>query len=101
MGLPPVQTPLTHLSVWVQPSPSLHAVSSGRGGSEQLPLLGSQTPAKWQSLEAGHVLGLAPMQMPFWQVSLCVQALASLQAVSFGCSGLEHWPLLGSQTPFM
>jgi len=39
------------------------------------------------------------MQVPFWQVSVCVQTLPSLQAVPFGFAGLEHAPLAGLHVP--
>jgi hypothetical protein len=32
-------------------------------------------------------------------VSLCVQALPSLQPVPFGLAGFEHWPVAGLQVP--
>src|SRR5437870_4591063 len=43
--------------------------------------------------------GLLPTQTPFWQVSVWVQALPSLQAVPLGRSGFEQRPVAGSQTP--
>jgi len=42
---------------------------------------------------------LAPVQVPAWQLSACVQALPSLQAVPLGLLGLEQAPLAGSQVP--
>src|SRR5437667_429146 len=39
------------------------------------------------------------MQMPAWQVSLWVQASPSAQALPYAWFGLEHVPLVGSQTP--
>ncbi len=44
-GLAPVHTPLSQVSVWVQPSPSLQAVPLALGGFEHVPLAGSQVPA--------------------------------------------------------
>src|SRR2546427_279525 len=44
-GLAPVHTPLSQVSVWVQPSPSLQAVPLALGGFEHVPLAGSQLPA--------------------------------------------------------
>src|SRR2546430_17402499 len=37
--------------------------------------------------------------MPAWQVSICVQASPSEQAVPSAWFGLEHVPLAGSQIP--
>src|SRR5438552_3559199 len=39
------------------------------------------------------------MQLPAWQVSLCVQESPSVQALPSALSGLEQVPLAGSQTP--
>src|SRR5205809_6576997 len=39
------------------------------------------------------------MQLPAWQVSVCVQASPSAQALPSALSGLEQAPLAGSQTP--
>ena len=46
-----------------------------------------------------HVTGFAPAHAPFWHVSICVQALASLHAVPFALAGFEHIPVIGSQVP--
>jgi hypothetical protein len=46
-----------------------------------------------------QLTGLAPVQAPAWQVSVCVQALPSLQAVPFALAGFEQMPLAGSQAP--
>src|SRR5437667_266457 len=43
--------------------------------------------------------GLPPTQVPFWQVSVCVQALPSLHAVPSGLAGFEHAPVAGSHVP--
>jgi hypothetical protein len=43
--------------------------------------------------------GLAPVQMPAWQVSLCEHELPSLHDVPFGALGFEHVPVAGLQTP--
>src|SRR2546422_461732 len=37
--------------------------------------------------------GLEPVQVPFSHVSVCVQALPSLQVVPLGAAGLEHCPV--------
>jgi len=45
------------------------------------------------------VIGLVPVQVPDRHVSVCVQALPSLQAVPFGAFGFEQVPVAGSQVP--
>jgi hypothetical protein len=98
-GLPPVQVPDWQVSVCVQPLPSLQAVPLAFGGLEHWPLAGLQVPTSWHWLSAVQVTGLPPVQVPDWQVSVCVQALPSLQAVPLALVGLEHWPLAGLQVP--
>ena len=48
---------------------------------------------------AEQVTGLPPVQVPDWQVSVCVQALPSLHAVPFALAGFEQAPVDGSQVP--
>ena len=79
-GLPPVQTPDAHVSVWVQPLPSLHIVPSAFAGNVQTPVCGLHVPAVWHAVGAPQTTGLAPTQTPLWQTSLCVQAFPSLHA---------------------
>jgi hypothetical protein len=43
--------------------------------------------------------GLAPEQVPAWQVSVRVQALSSLHVVPLGLFGFEQVPLAVSQVP--
>jgi hypothetical protein len=38
-------------------------------------------PATWHGSDAVHVTGFEPMHVPLWQLSVCVHALLSLQAV--------------------
>src|SRR5438132_962729 len=99
MGFVPTQAPAWQVSVWVQASPSVHALPFGLAGVEQTPLAGSQTPATWHWSGAAQTTGIAPTQAPAWQESLCVQASPSLQAVPFGLAGLEQVPVAGSQVP--
>ncbi|MFO0756422.1 MAG: hypothetical protein U0359_08020 [Byssovorax sp.] len=99
MGFAPVQAPAWQVSVWVQASPSLQGVLSGLGGLEQVPVAGSQVPGSWHWSGEGQVTGFAPVQVPAWQVSVCVQALASLQGVLLGLGGLEQVPATESQVP--
>jgi hypothetical protein len=39
------------------------------------------------------------VQVPLWQLSVCVQALPSLQDVPLATIGFEHVPLLASHVP--
>ena len=57
-GLKPVHTPFWHVSVCVQPSPSLHVVALGFAGFEQAPVAGSHTPAAWHASLAAQTTGL-------------------------------------------
>src|SRR3989442_12081066 len=84
LGLEPVQVPLWQVSVWVQALPSLHAVPLLAFGLEHWPVAVLQVPATWHWSEAVQTTGFEPVQGPFWQLSVCVQALPSLQAVPFG-----------------
>ena len=95
----PVHTPPVHSSRIVQRLPSSHGVPSGLGGFEQSPVAGLQAPASWHGSEAVQVTGFEPTQLPAWQVSVCVQALSSLQAEPFDLAGFEHWPVDGLQVP--
>src|SRR5204863_7633462 len=98
-GLEPVQVPLWQVSVWVQALPSLHAVPLLAFGLEHWPVAVLQVPATWHWSEAVQTTGLPPVQSPLWQVSVCVQALPSLQAVPLVVGGLEHVPVAGLQVP--
>jgi hypothetical protein len=51
---------------------------------EHVPVALSQVPARWHWSEAVHTTGSVPLQDPAWQVSVWVQALASLHAVPSG-----------------
>jgi hypothetical protein len=42
---------------------------------------------------------LLPVHVPFWQVSVRVQALPSLHATPFACNGLLHLPFAVLHTP--
>ena len=48
---------------------------------------------------AEQTTGFAPVQAPAWQVSLCVQALPSLQALPLVLAGLEQVPFVGLHVP--
>jgi hypothetical protein len=63
------------------------------------PLDGLQVPASWQVPGGAQETGFEPVQVPFWQASVWVQALWSLQGVPFAAIGFEQDPLDGSQAP--
>ncbi len=44
-------------------------------------------------------MGLPPVQTPAWHVSVCVQALPSLQPLPSAAVGLEQSPLAPSHVP--
>jgi hypothetical protein len=98
-GGPPTQLPLEHLSAVVQALLSLQKVPSAIAGFEHWPFDGLQVPATWHWSEALQTTGLAPVQVPPWQVSLCVHALPSLQPVPSEAAGFEHWPFAELQVP--
>src|SRR5947208_4312522 len=98
-GFEPVEVPLWQVSVWVQALPSLQAVPLLAFGLEHCPEVGSQVPASWHWSSALQTTGLEPVQVPFWQVSVWVQALPSLHAVPLLAFGWEHWPVAVSQVP--
>jgi hypothetical protein len=81
------------LFVPVQGVPSLAV------GLEHVPLLGSHVPTTWHASLAVHTIGLSPVHVPLWQMSLSVQALPSLHAVPFAALGFEHAPVVGSHVP--
>src|SRR5437867_3398627 len=99
-GLAPTQLPFWQVSVCVQALPSLQAVPLVLFvGAEHTPVAGLQVPGSWHWF-AVQTTGLAPTQLPFWQVSVCVQALPSLQAVPLVLFvGAEHMPVAGLQVP--
>jgi hypothetical protein len=98
-GLLPVQTPLWHVSVWVQALPSPQAEPSVLAGLVHLPVSVSQTPATWHWSEAVQMTGSPPVHVPAWQVSVCVQALPSLQVVPSVLGAYVHLPVPVSQIP--
>src|SRR5436190_10389132 len=99
MGFEPAQVPFSQVSVCVQALPSLQAVPLLAFGLEHWPVAVLQVPAVWHWSSAVQTTGLAPVQVPLWQVSVCVQALPSLQAVPLLAFGLEHWPVAASAVP--
>src|SRR5207249_3717834 len=98
-GSMPTQMPASQASVRVQALPSSQPVPSGLAGLLQTPDAGLQMPAVWHWSAAVHTTGLAPTQAPAAQVSVRVQALASLHLVPLGLAGLLQTPDAGSQVP--
>jgi hypothetical protein len=97
--LAPVQVPVWQVSVWVQAFPSLHDDPFALAGFEHVPLVGSQVPALWHWSLAVHVIPFDPVQVPAWQVSVCVQALPSEQALPSVLVGFEQTPVPVLHTP--
>jgi len=95
----PVHAPDWQVSVCVHALRSSHSVLSALAGFEQVPVLGLHVPAAWHWSCAVQTTDGAPVQAPAWQVSLCVHALPSLQAVPLAFAGFEHIPVLGSHVP--
>ena len=94
-----MHVPLRQLSLCVHALPSSHPVPSATAGFEQAPVAGLHVPAAWHWSLALHVTGLLPVQLPDWQLSLCVHALPSLQAVPLATCGFEHAPVAGLHVP--
>src|SRR5438876_5695839 len=89
-GLRVVQVQDWHVSVCVHALPSLQAVPLAAFGFEQTPVDVLQVPATWHWSEAVQTTGFEPVQVPDWQVSVCVQALPSLQAVPLAAFGFAE-----------
>ena len=53
----------------------------------------------WHWSSAVQTTGLLPVQLPAWQLSVCVQASPSLQPVPLGFEGLEQTPVALLQVP--
>src|SRR5207244_13500246 len=87
------------MSVCVQALPSLHTVPSALAVGLHWPVTGSHVPASWHWSDATQTIGFEPVQVPDWQVSVCVQALPSLHTVPSALAGLPHWPVVGSHDP--
>jgi len=94
-----VHTPAWQVWLCVQLLPSVHPVPFGEAGLEHVPVETSHTPATWHWSLAVHKTGFVPVQMPAWQLSVCVQVSPSLQPVPFGDAGLEHVPVDTSHSP--
>ena len=94
-----MQVPAWQLSDCVQALPSLHADPLGLLGVEQIPVAVLQVPATWHWSLAAQMTAPAPVQVPAWQLSDCVQALPSLQVAPSGLFGLEQSPVVALQLP--
>src|SRR5947199_9280418 len=95
-----MQLPCSQVSVCVPYTPLFRSVPLVLFvGAEHTPVAGLQVPGWWHWF-AVQTTGLAPTQLPFWQVSVCVQALPSLQAVPLVLVvGAEHTPVEGGRAP--
>jgi hypothetical protein len=68
-------------------------------GLEQAPLDVLQVPATWQASAAVHTTGFEPVHTPFWQVSVRVHALLSLQVVPLPATGFVQAPVPAVHVP--
>src|SRR2546428_6431214 len=68
-------------------------------GRPPRPALGPYTPLFRPWSAAVHTTGFPPTQAPAWQVSVCVQALPSLQAAPSSLAGWVQMPDAGLQVP--
>jgi len=98
-GLAPTQLPVWHVSDCVQELPSLQIAPSALLGLLHVPVPASHVPASWHWSMASQMTGLAPVHVPVWQVSDCVQASPSLQLVPSALFGLLQMPVAGAQVP--
>ena len=94
-----MHVPAWHVSVCVHALPSLHALPSDFAGLEQVPVAGLHVPATWHWSWATQTTPFMPVQVPAWQVSVCVHALPSLHGSPFGAAGFEHVPVAWSHVP--
>ena len=76
-----MQAPPRQVSLCVQALPSSHEEPSGLGAPEHTPVAGLHTPPAVHWVAAPQITGFCPEQIPAWQVSVCVQASPSSQAV--------------------
>ena len=97
--MPDTHVPPWQLSPTVHALPSLHVVPFVTGVPVHPPVAGSHVWALRHWVAPGQVTGLPPVHTPPWQVSVCVQALPSLQPVPSARAGFEHSPLDVSHVP--
>jgi hypothetical protein len=62
-------------------------------------MAGAQVASSWHWSGAPHVTGFAPVHVPFWQVSVRVQAVPSLHALPLALAGFVHSPVDGLHVP--
>jgi hypothetical protein len=98
-GAPATQAPATQASPAVQRLPSSQALPSGLLETAHVPVTASHAATVVHGVGIGHTTGLFPMQTPARQVSVCVQAVPSLQAVPSALVGFEHMPVVVLQVP--
>ena len=98
IGVPP-HVPFVHASPVVHVLPSLHVVPFAAFGFEQVPVDGLHVPATWHWSSGVHTTGFVPAHVPFWHVSVRVQAFPSLHVVPFAAFGFEHTPVAGLHVP--
>src|SRR5262245_5565687 len=91
--------PPWQMSFWLQALPSSQRVPSLAAGFEQAPVDGLHTPATWHWSCAVQTTRFPPVQVPFWHVSVCVQASRSSQLNPLGAAGSEQTPVAGLHTP--
>ena len=94
-GFELVHAPDWQVSVCVHPFASSQLDPFGLAGFVQAPVAGLHVPASWHGSLAVEVTGFDPVQVPAWQVSVCVQTLPSSQAVPV--SGAWTTPVCGPQ----
>ncbi len=77
----------------------MQVVPSAAVGLEQMPVVESQSPARWQGSCGVQATGLEPVQRPAWQASLCVHESPSEHVAPFALLGIEQAPVAELQTP--
>ncbi len=91
----PPQVPPVHTSEPVHALLSLQRCRSACWGSSRCPFRCCRFPRRGTGRAPCRPPGSTPVQLPDWQVSVCVQALPSLQAEPFGLFGFEQTPVPG------
>jgi len=94
--VPPPQTPVVHVVLFVQALPSSHVVPFGLFVGVGQPVAGTQVPASLHEFVVVHVTAVPPPQTPFVHVVLFVHAFASSHAVPFVRIGQ---PVAGTHVP--
>ena len=97
-GFAPVHTPLWQVSARVHAFASLHAVPFDFATFEQTPVVVLHAEV-WHASLGVHTTGFDPIHTPLWQVSACVQALASLQVAPLDFTGFVHRSVVALHVP--